>query len=145
MMNMKKFLLPAVLFAVVTAAHALEFKMIESQGIKLITECRFSVAPSTCAVTSTNTVSGVNYYGTSWSVASTTGSADFEVKFASAMGGLVDVYKSSSIRVLAGGSVGDKFESMSINPMILVTRVDNPGTTVYIDIGYLAPRAKGGF
>ena len=137
--------LPVILLAALAAVvHAIDFKQIETTGAKLTTECLFSVTNSTCAVPSrfANRAS----YGTSYVVTSSSGNATFQIKFSSSLTGSPDVFVSSNITVLSGGSVSDRFESMTINPMIVTTSVEKTGaTTIYVDIGYLVPRSADGF
>lgn len=123
------------LFAAFGLAQAQTFQTIEAPGVQINYEARTSVVSS-------HTVSG---YLLSWNVSAVGGTADFVVKHSTIAAADPNVNVSSTIYVLSGQSVSDKAVGRMKNAMILITRIDTPGTTVYVDMVYLAPRAPGAF
>lgn len=91
---------------------------------------------------STHTASGI---GLAWSVRVDGGTADFEIKYSSVAAGNPNVNLSSTVYLLDGEKISDSFVALVRNPTIHVKRIDQPGTTVYIDISRLEPRQPGDF
>lgn len=116
-------------------ANALDFKTIENRGVYKLYAARTSSV-------STHTVSGV---GIAWSVYTVGGSADFTIKYSTINNGDPNVNASSKAFALNGVPMGDVFKAIVNNPVISVDRIDQPGTTIYVDIEYLAPRAPDSF
>ncbi len=142
---MKKLLFYAAAAVAILAAtaHALNTKYLEDYGASRTYSARTSIVSS-------HTVTGILV---GWSVMTQGGSADFEVKHstnyqwldANYPPGDPNVNDSSTIYVLAGQEVHASERGFVVNPTILITRIDQPGTTAYVLIQYLAPRYPGEF
>ena len=131
---MKRFLVIVGILAAVPL-YALDFKLKESSGVEMLYSKRVSAISS-------HTVTG---YGLSWSVKAVGGTADFHIKHSTIAGANVEVNRSSTVYVLSGETVEDSFSGLVVNPLLLIERIDQPGCTVYVEIGYLKARGKGSF
>jgi hypothetical protein len=127
-----------ILISVMAYSRAIDFKNFEQYGVEQLYSARTSA-------TSSHTVSG---FMTGWSLKAVGGTADFEIKH-STSGGNLSVSSmtvvSSTVYLLNGEAIRQDTSGMVRNPLIHIKRIDTPGTTVYIDITYLAPRAPGAF
>ena len=132
---MKIAVIAALALAALGISNAATFKTIESPGVQMNYSARASDISS-------HTVVG---YVTSWSVTAIGGAADFEVKHSTIGTGDQNVNLSSTIYVLSGQSVSDTSVGMMKNALILITRIDQPGATVYVDMTYLKARSPEGF
>ena len=116
-------------------ARAINLKTQEVIGAEQFYHARVSAASS-------HTVTGLLL---GWSVTSIGGATDFQVKHSTTIMGdstsALNVNQSSTIYVLAGQSLNRGAGGLVVNPLIYITRIDQPGTTAYVDILYLKPRA----
>ena len=131
---MKKFVW-SLLVLMPVLAFSLDFKQLESSGVQLMYAARTSAV-------STHTAVG---YGLGWSLYAVGGTADFTIKYSSVAEGDPNVNSSSTVYILSGQSMSGEFKAMVYTPIISIDRIDTPGTTVYIEVPYLAPRAPGAF
>ncbi len=116
-----------------SVAMARSFKLHDDYGVQQYASWKTSVVSSQPAVG----------YMTSFSVLAVGGAAEFRVQHATGSGSGFAVNISSVIYLTNGVSYSDTNEGIVWNPMIEITRLD-AATTVYTDIGYLAPRTDGG-
>ena len=133
-MMQRALILAMALLCLAAKSQAIETKTLETIGV----EQRYAARSS---IVSSHTVSG---FGLSWSVYAVGGAADLIVKHSTVVAGGYAASTSSTIYVLSGQNVSDKFYGLVKNPILLISRID-AATTVYVDIGYLSPRAPGNF
>lgn len=74
------------------------------------------------------------------------GSADFTVGVSSGQAAEYAVQTSSTIYLLQGSSHAfvSEYRGLAVNPIITISRIDTPGTTVYMTIDYMKPRRGPG-
>lgn len=124
------------------SASAINTKFFEDYGAERQYSARVSAISS-------HTVTGIM---TAWSVTAVGGSADFQIKHSTTYvqsdtnpAPPPEVNTSSTMYVLSGGNVKGVTRGIVTNPTIFLSRIDQPGATVYIIIDYLAPRQPGEF
>lgn len=119
-----------VIACVAIKAMAINFLTKENFGTQQYYSLRTSAASSA-------TVTG---FLVSWDVSAVGGSADITISHSTGTGSGFTLNYSSTIYLLSGQTVKDAPGGIMINPTINVARLD-AGTTVYIDMSYLGPRA----